>query len=309
VFMENIGRFCPLYLEPGNIYNDFAPPDSGSDVSKRWRYNFATDLFDFVDVRSPQDDYLPNVDPGDPFTGQPRAFWTNPEPNPVNNGPGTDPIKANLGLEDGAGEDGKININTASWRVLATLPMITNNDGSINLADNTTLAKAIVAYRDIGDLTFTPPKPAHGPFRNIFELLQVPGFATSIHRFLDVTPPNPTLYDFDPDDADGDISPFNGGNPPPSGTGEVAAKDEVYGDFEAPFLALNRISNLITTRSDSFTVYVVVQGWRNVGTANPELVVQRRVAFLADRSSVRPLPGSGNTSNHTPMNVVTMPND
>lgn len=73
-----------------------------------------------------------------------------------------------------------------------------------------------------------------------------------------------------------------------------------------PFLALNRISNLITTRSDSFTVYVLVQGWRNAGTANPELVVQRRVMFIADRSSVHPIPG---TSGHTPMHVVTIPND
>ena len=34
---------------------------------------------------------------------------------------------------------------------------------------------------------------------------------------------------------------------------------------------VTRLSNLITTRSDSFTVYIVVQGWRNAGTATPEL--------------------------------------
>jgi len=51
---------------------------------------------------------------------------------------------------------------------------------------------------------------------------------------------------------------------------------------------MNRISNLVTTRSDSYTVYLVVQGWRGVGSASPELVVQHRRAFVADRSSVGP---------------------
>ena len=38
------------------------------------------------------------------------------------------------------------------------------------------------------------------------------------------------------------------------------------GDFEEQFLMLNRMSNLITTRSDSFTCYVVLQGWQSPGT-------------------------------------------
>jgi hypothetical protein len=32
-----------------------------------------------------------------------------------------------------------------------------------------------------------------------------------------------------------------------------------------------------------------VQGWRGVGTPNPELVVQRRRAFMTDRSGVTTL--------------------
>jgi hypothetical protein len=55
---------------------------------------------------------------------------------------------------------------------------------------------------------------------------------------------------------------------------------------------LTRISNLITTRSDSFTVYIVVQGWRNAGTATPELVVQRRAAMIIDRSNVTGVSGA-----------------
>jgi len=64
--------------------------------------------------------------------------------------------------------------------------------------------------------------------------------------------------------------------------------DNVRFDYEEQFLLMNRISNLITTRSDSFTAYVLVQGWRGAGTPNPELVVQRRRAFVADRTGLSP---------------------
>jgi len=62
--------------------------------------------------------------------------------------------------------------------------------------------------------------------------------------------------------------------------------DGVVGDFKEKFLAMTRISNLITTRSDSFTCYVLVQGWRNAGTNNAELVSQKRAAFVIDRSKL-----------------------
>ena len=51
---------------------------------------------------------------------------------------------------------------------------------------------------------------------------------------------------------------------------------------------LNRISNLITMRSDVFTCYLIVQGWRNAGTNAAQLAVQRRLAFTVDRSTVVP---------------------
>ena len=72
-------------------------------------------------------------------------------------------------------------------------------------------------------------------------------------------------------------------------------------DFQDRFVMLNNISNLITTRSDTFTCYVLLQGWRNVGTGNPTLVVQRRIAFLLDRTNVTP-------SNNQP-NVLKIPSD
>ena len=88
--------------------------------------------------------------------------------------------------------------------------------------------------------------------------------------------------------TDGDLAPFVSN-----------ANDYVPGDFEKQFLAFNRLSNLVTVRSDSFTAYVLVQGWRNAGTATPELVVQRRAAFIADRSASTP-------SNLT-LNVTNIP--
>ena len=63
-------------------------------------------------------------------------------------------------------------------------------------------------------------------------------------------------------------------------------------DFEERFLMLDRISNLITTRSDTFTAYIVLQGWRNAGTATPQLVVQRRVAMIIDRNNITGAAGS-----------------
>ena len=50
-----------------------------------------------------------------------------------------------------------------------------------------------------------------------------------------------------------------------------------------PGLSLTRVSNLITTRSDSFTCYIDVQGWRGAGTsADWRGVSPRAVELLPD---------------------------
>jgi hypothetical protein len=68
--------------------------------------------------------------------------------------------------------------------------------------------------------------------------------------------------------------------------GRIGDTAQVSNDFEQKELMVNRISNLITTRSDTFTVYIVIQGWRNAGTAKPSLVVQKRAAFIVDRNNI-----------------------
>jgi len=164
--------------------------------------------------------------------------------------------------EDTTPLHGLININTAPWPVLATLPMFPENP-----AANATLAQAIARWRD-GDPS--AGLGANGPFKSVFDLYKVPEFRLVQEQLL--------LAIGDVDDGSGDFTP--------QGQGAV---DNVRHDHEENFLLANRISNMVTTRSDTFTCYVLVQGWRGAGTSNPELVVQRRRAFVADRSGVAPM--------------------
>ena len=54
-----------------------------------------------------------------------------------------------------------------------------------------------------------------------------------------------------------------------------------------------------TTRSDSFTCYVLIQGYRDAGTANPKLEVQKRVSYIIDRSKMP----------YRPVEKILVPND
>ena len=54
-------------------------------------------------------------------------------------------------------------------------------------------------------------------------------------------------------------------------------------------------------------MYILVQGWRGVGGNKPELVVQRRAAFIQDRSTVTQ---TQDTKKITPLpTAVNVPND
>lgn len=182
--------------------------------------------------------------------------------------------------EETAPLDGLVNVNTASWRVLAAVPFVPNSSSPNGTAGqlNATIAWNIVKYRDVNDGTANPPH-GHGPFQNLFELNEVPITLPSgqVMPFRDIVRQQLNGA------QTGDFSMVDGDLSPPTGL------DGVIGDFEGTFLAMNRISNLLTTRSDSFTVYVIVQGWRDAETRNPTLAVQRRAAFLVDRSVVTPL--------------------
>ena len=142
--------------------------------------------------------------------------------------------------------------------------------GLNDVPDNIDCARAIVAFRDREIAAGADPQQV---FQTIFDLHRVP----ALERMADDGYGGNTTID-DVDDVSGDMSPLNPAAAP--------VYDYTRNDFEEQYLMLTRMSNLITTRSDSFTNYVLVQGWRGVGTAAPELVVQRRRAFMSDRSGV-----------------------
>jgi hypothetical protein len=258
--LEQIGRFCPGLPTPMAV-----DP-----------YAWASRLFDYLTVQCPALDYFPDTDPNT-YTGK------DPEPNPSTVANGSNPSAINsttTPTEDNAPVNGLININTASWKVLSTLPMVTDATGKIIQAQNTALAKAI--FQD---------RIKNGPFQSIFDLNRVnrtstPGFATWWAASL--SGPIPNLATFDPDNSDGDITPL------------APSDQNVQGDFEARYLALNRISNLITTRSDSFTVYIVLEGWQNAGSPTAKRITQRRAAYIIDRSGV--------TATSTAPQVTYVPN-
>ncbi|MDB5327395.1 MAG: hypothetical protein JWM57_2964 [Phycisphaerales bacterium] len=255
----------------------------------------------FICIAPPPAVPVPAVDPPPTATLAPNAdtvTWQLLVRTPVKNGTAATPgDHRNLGNltgptrsfdylnTDDNGEalepvQGVVNINTAPVKVLAMIPWVKPGDnytftyaggaypnltvtaGTDNVPDNEEMAKAIAIYRD-GALngSFTVA-PANEPFKTPFDIYKVP----AIRQMQ-----NTILAAGDPATADGDYS----GTP-----------DAVRNDFEEQYLLLNRVSNLITTRSDTFTAYVLVQGWRNIGTNKPELVTQRRAAVMLDRSRV-----------------------
>lgn len=214
--------------------------------------------------------------------------------------------------ESHIGVQGLININTASWKVLSAVPWVTRGGpdrfttddysgaftvGQNDRDDNEDIARAIVYWRD-GNATNTSSAPAGGPFRSLFDLYRVrlPVVTTDPGNYVFDLVQNTLAGTTEPDDSLGDFSPA---------FGNLMATDPKDGsryDFEERFWLLTKVSNLLTTRSDSFTVYVQVQGWRGIGTLRPELVVQRRAAFMLDRSTVT------KTSSRIPA-AMNVPND
>ena len=304
---EAIGRFVPLaaidpnyaLATPTGGSPGYRSKVTGSVTTINDPYGWAGRIFDYLDVQVSNDDYMPNVDPrmadGSNVnnTQMPYSSYTTNAPkypsaggtvDPPNNPNNTTAIpvasqSAKTGFTNGTfeqsvGKQGLININTAPAYVLAQLPGVT-----------TAMANAIVTDRN-----------ANGPYQTIFDLNRVMGtmpndlgcFQTEGGQMLmySTTPPTPpaTIYTeddtlaHDPGTLLGDFT-LNVNFTP-------TLTDGVRNDWEERTLMLNRISNLITTRSDTFTCYVLLQGWRNAGTTNATLAVQRRAAFILDRTNV-----------------------
>jgi hypothetical protein len=289
--VEDIGRFAPVVSQPNALPGaahavndlDFSSNKAGyaSTSAPRYNYHWTARLFDFfTTVNNPNDDYLPNMDPLNVSGTATQA---------VPNGPKvTSSAQANKGNEDQTPVEGLINLNTASAKVLSAVPFLPPSNliaGSPPTYDsdfNTIIARSITDYRDVND---PATGKAHGPFTSLFELDRVP-----IYDYTK-SAPYPLICYYrdvwniatggprDADDDDGDFTPINNGSP----------KLDGVRDFEDRYLAVNRVSNLLTLRSDTFTAYILVQGWRNAGSVNPILEGQRRLAVIIDRSRITPV--------------------
>ena len=313
-----------IYTLATDPYLPYEAIISSSGTQDFWRYRWASRVFDYLTVQSPNNDYFPNVNP----TNYPSVA-----PVPVINSYAASSAGSGiLHTEDSVPVYGKININTAPWRVMAALSFCPYDDAdtttvsvgpiaapytlyrnrqfiydtsnpitplfrlrttaemSLVTPDNVSLAKAIVDWRDrvgtpaaqqtalaVNGYQFDHVK---GPFTSLTDLLNVPAVQTYINSVNFAT--NGT----EPDVSFGHLAP--------GGLNAVnnSITDGVRNDVEERYDFLDRIGNQATVRSDTFTVYIIVQGWRNAGStsasAPPQLVTQRRAAFFVDRSSVNP---------------------
>jgi hypothetical protein len=243
-------------------------------------YWWASCLFDYVAAWTPQQAYLPNVDPESVDPGLSHAEGDVARKYPPSGGVwpaagAPEPVAiVSRATDDTAATEGLINVNTA--RSSSAVP------------DNLRMWREVgFHFKDsLNDINLPP----HGPFKNLFELNTTPGFLGG--------------------GGSGDFSPLQGtllrkadGRP------VVDTREGVPSSFAGSYGSVIEQSNQFTTRSDSFTVYILLQGWRNVGSATPELVVQRRAAAIIDRSTVKPLLDSNlRETGYTPMSVIRVPN-
>ncbi|MGE4285889.1 MAG: ComEA family DNA-binding protein [Phycisphaerae bacterium] len=170
------------------------------------------------------------------------------------------------GNTDNAGEEaakyresafcGLININTAPKAVLMTLPWI-----------DEALAEAIIAYRDK-----TGTGPGHTGLPDYSDATHEAGFR-NIYELINVTNDETDLTDYDiqkyaEDGVDITADDFL----------DLTPDDGAIDDYEERNIIVERLSNLITTRSDVFTAWIVIRE----GAHGP----QKRKLCLFDRSNV-----------------------
>lgn len=315
---EQVGRFVPLSSSDGN-YQNFSPPgtvriNNGTTTDSRLSdtYGWAAGIFDYFSaLQTPDDDYLPDSKPEyyGPYDTTAAAYTT---PSP----PWLSPMKVanspagasapNTQIEAAAPIEGLVNINTAPWKVLAQLPFCSPDLSTFAsaaaannqmLTTNTLVAQAIVRYRN----TF-------GPFHSIFELNRV------LDPLVALSPPTMNVFqnaNGSPDATDypayqGVLNPNLPGFLGPKTNSLNFQTDGLITDFNQREAEVMKLSNLLTTRSDSFTIYIQVQGWRGAGTPGAQLVVQRRAAFIMDRSgSTRSVDAKANTTNQISVNIPT----
>jgi hypothetical protein len=170
---------------------------------------------------------------------------------------------------------GRININTAPWFVIKHLPWVGLTTAG---TDTDKLAQAIVAWRDKFSLAtlLEPTLPNYSGLNGrangtgLSEISEEPGFR-NIGELLQVINTSGAL-EFDIRKY---LDGVNNGSSPvsPDYTGDITDDD-----FEERDIIFQRISNLVTVRSDVFTAYILVR----IGHDGP----QKRMIAIFDRSNV-----------------------
>lgn len=153
---------------------------------------------------------------------------------------------------------GMINVNTAPTSVLQTLPYL--SDASLQVAEG------IVVFRD-----------TVAGFQSIGKLLEFRSFGPSANISVLADP----------------IGPYANNT---AGAPDFS-NDTVPDDLEEDTLLFQRISNLVTLRSDVFTAYVLLQGRKKDSGGNWVPAVQKRFVVTIDRSNVD---NSGNPGTTAP---------
>lgn len=178
---------------------------------------------------------------------------------------------------------GLINLYTSDASILRTVPLDVNattglSDGVTPDDDTEGLANTLTIKVDgVRQPYVSSNVPARGLSDFADDLATGGGNAGGRHFAGDITGVLPTATD-----TTADASFYD---------------SNIAGGYEEAITDLARVSNLLTTRSDSYTVYIVIQAWENFGNRLPDdsgsaearLVRQQRVAFLVDRSGVYPL--------------------
>jgi hypothetical protein len=207
--------------------------------------------------------------------------------------------------------------------------------GSDSIPDNVEVAQALANWRDAGpyvsnlapgnvsnqvNTTSYPYGIYKGPFTSVADLLNVPVVQNYLQKnnfqqaslepddvhghFLSYTPiPATTTPPSTPTPTPASPTPFQVGMNAAAPAAPLT--DGVRNDQEERFDLLDRLSNQVSVKSDTYTVYIVVQGWRNAGSTSasnpPQMVSQKRAAFIIDRTGVTP------TSSN--VKIVNVPTD
>jgi len=221
-------------------------------------YTWAARLFEYLGVLTTDGAWLPNTDPAAYQYRRPnettfQVILPAPTPATLDTTPAA-PRVAPPAIE------GLVNVNTAPRKVLAAVPFFPTGSDTLDFRldnENPELrgipVQAPNGVSDNEELAqaIVAWRESNGPFRTLHDLFRVPGFLEATRLQVADT-----------------------------------ASTSGFVDFEAEHALLTRVSNLLTTRSDSFTCYAAVQGWLNYGTTAQELVVRRQRTFTVDRSGV-----------------------